>query len=625
MRHSTRAVVDPFIVMDVMERARLAEAAGRRVIHMEVGQPDTPAPRGAREALARAMAENALGYTVALGLPALRARIARLYRDRHGLEIDPARVVVTAGASGAFVLAFTALFEAGDRVAMGDPGYSSYRQILRALSLRDVGIPTRTENRLQPVPEELPDGIAGLIVASPANPTGTTLDREGLRALIEAAAERGAAFISDEIYHGIEYDRPAVSALESWSGSRAIWAAMARATVRRFRTLRARLAAAAILLAALAPPAPATELAASARLLPGAALEETDGLVTLQLALSQPVPWRIELLADPPRLALDFREVTFGKLPAVPVGPVTAVRAGQIAAGWSRLVLDLAGPVRIVAAGMATEPGPEARLRVSFAPDREAVAETGEPADQPAASADDGRLHVTLDPGHGGLDPGAEAGGMVEADEMLTFARDLREELLRDGRFEVSLTRAEDVFVPLETRITLARQAGADVFLSLHADALPDAAGAAAGVTVYTLSADAGDLASQRLAERHERSDLLPGVDLGGQGDAIAVVLMDLARHDTAPRAEALADRIVAAIGEGAGPLNSRPRREAGFSVLKSPGIPSVLIELGFLSSEADRARITDPDWRRQTAQAIAEGLAAWAAEDAFRATLMRR
>jgi aspartate/methionine/tyrosine aminotransferase len=214
VKSSRRSNVDPFIVMDVMEAARAAESAGRHVIHMEVGQPGTPAPAGALAALSGAMRQDALGYTVALGLPALRARIARLYGEWYGVDLDPARVIVTAGSSGAFLLAFTALFDAGDRVALGDPGYPSYRQILKALSLSPVGIPARPDNRLQPAPEDLPHDIAGLIVASPANPTGTMLDRPALAALIAAAQARGAAFISDEIYHGIEYDRKAVSALE---------------------------------------------------------------------------------------------------------------------------------------------------------------------------------------------------------------------------------------------------------------------------------------------------------------------------------------------------------------------------------------------------------------------------
>ena len=214
MRLSRRSNVDPFIVMDVMEAAAKAEAAGRHIIHMEVGQPGTAAPKGARAALARAMEEDALGYTVALGLPALRARIAALYEERHGIALDASRVIVTSGSSAGFLLAFTALFDAGDRVALGAPGYPSYRQILRALSLEPVDIQTRIEDRYQPVAADLPDDIAGLIVASPANPSGTMLDRAAMTALIEACNARGAAFVSDEIYHGIEYERQAVSALE---------------------------------------------------------------------------------------------------------------------------------------------------------------------------------------------------------------------------------------------------------------------------------------------------------------------------------------------------------------------------------------------------------------------------
>jgi aspartate/methionine/tyrosine aminotransferase len=216
MRVSRRGQVDPFIVMDVMEAARRAEAAGARIIHMEVGQPGTAAPAAARTALARAMEAGPLGYTVALGLPELRAGIAALYRRWYGVDLNPDRVIVTAGSSAAFLLAFTALFDAGDRVALGEPGYPSYRQILRALSLTPVGLPASPANRLQPVPADvaLADNIAGLIVASPGNPTGTMLDRAALAALIDHAQGRGISFVSDEIYHGLHYGDRAVSALE---------------------------------------------------------------------------------------------------------------------------------------------------------------------------------------------------------------------------------------------------------------------------------------------------------------------------------------------------------------------------------------------------------------------------
>ncbi|MFG6083866.1 aminotransferase class I/II-fold pyridoxal phosphate-dependent enzyme [Paracoccus litorisediminis] len=213
MRNSRRGQVDPFIVMDVMEAARRAEAAGRHIIHMEVGQPSTPAPLGARKALAAAL-DQPLGYTVALGLPELRKGIAGLYRRWYGLDLDPARIVVTPGSSGAFILAFSALFDAGDRVVLGEPGYPSYRQILRAMSLEPVGIQTRIEDRYQPRPQDLPTDAQGLILASPGNPSGTVLRKDELAALTGRATELGMAVISDEIYHGLDYGAGFHSALE---------------------------------------------------------------------------------------------------------------------------------------------------------------------------------------------------------------------------------------------------------------------------------------------------------------------------------------------------------------------------------------------------------------------------
>lgn len=213
MRQSKRGQVDPFIVMDVMEAARLAEAGGRSIIHMEVGQPSTPAPASARAAL-QARLDQPLGYTVALGLPELRAGIADLYRRWYGVDLDPARVVVTPGSSGAFMLAFAALFDAGDRVALGEPGYPSYRQILRAMSLEPVGIQTAPAHRYQPRPEEIPADVAGLMLASPGNPSGTMLGLEAYRGLLGRAAELGVSVISDEIYHGLSYAERCHSALE---------------------------------------------------------------------------------------------------------------------------------------------------------------------------------------------------------------------------------------------------------------------------------------------------------------------------------------------------------------------------------------------------------------------------
>ena len=215
MKNSTRGAVDPFIVMDVMEQARQAEASGRSIIHMEVGQPGTGAPQKALETLSKTMLSDTLGYTVALGLPALRQKIAALYGQWYNVDLNPDRVVITPGSSGAFILAFTSLFDAGDRVGIGAPGYPSYRQILRALDLVPVDIETTLDNRLQPVASDVAEqNLDGLLVASPANPTGTMLDRTALQRLIDASKAHGASFISDEIYHGIEYDAKAVTALE---------------------------------------------------------------------------------------------------------------------------------------------------------------------------------------------------------------------------------------------------------------------------------------------------------------------------------------------------------------------------------------------------------------------------
>ncbi|MEJ8560317.1 aminotransferase class I/II-fold pyridoxal phosphate-dependent enzyme [Yoonia sp. GPGPB17] len=214
MRRSDRGDVDPFIVMDVMEAARKAEAAGLHIIHMEVGQPGTGAPEAAKAKLIADMADP-LGYTVALGLPELKERIAQHYADWYGVTLDPTRVVITSGASGAFLLAFSALFDNDARVGLGTPCYPSYRQILKAVGLSPIDIPTTFAQRFQPLPTDVADhDLDGLIVASPANPTGTMLDQDELAALAAACQAQNAALISDEIYHGIDYDKAPVSALQ---------------------------------------------------------------------------------------------------------------------------------------------------------------------------------------------------------------------------------------------------------------------------------------------------------------------------------------------------------------------------------------------------------------------------
>lgn len=214
LRPSARGLVPPFIAMDVLRAANAAEAAGQRIIHLEVGQPGTPAPQPVLDAARRALAEDRIGYTDAFGIAPLREAIAAQYRAQYGVAVDPAEVAVTTGSSAAFQLAFVAAFEPGDRVALAAPGYPAYRNILAALGLEPVLIEAGENAHYQPNPDLLADipDLAGLIVASPANPTGTMIAPDELATLYEYCRGRGIRLISDEIYHGITYETVAQSA-----------------------------------------------------------------------------------------------------------------------------------------------------------------------------------------------------------------------------------------------------------------------------------------------------------------------------------------------------------------------------------------------------------------------------
>lgn len=374
------------------------------------------------------------------------------------------------------------------------------------------------------------------------------------------------------------------------------------------------------------------ELSALARLDPARShLSGGWSGLDLELGLSQPVPWRVRVLDNPARLIVDFREVDWSGLDRMAAAPgvVRGLRAGVFRPGWSRLVLDLAEPMLVASAEMVTSPATLVHLRLRPASAAEFAAKAAAPEPPgwalpkpaplaPVKPRGKGPLIVVLDPGHGGIDPGAERDGQSEAKLMMVFARELKEVLLRDGGFKVVLTREEDTFVPLETRISLAHGAGAQVFLALHADALAE--GEAVGATVYTLAPTASDAASATLAERHNRDDLLAGVDLKQQDDVVATVLMDMARAETQPRTERLAAALVAAIQGDNIRMHRHPHQEAAFAVLKSADIPSILLEVGFMSSESDLAHLQDPQWRQTMALAIRDGLKTWAAADAAQA-----
>jgi N-acetylmuramoyl-L-alanine amidase len=399
---------------------------------------------------------------------------------------------------------------------------------------------------------------------------------------------------------------------------------------------------AALFLLLLAPAAVAQGLSALARLDPAASriADEGGGGVTVELALTRAVPWRVRVADGPPRLVLDFREVDWAGLAQVPRHGARTLeaRGGRIAGDWSRLVVELAAPHPVALAEMRVAEDGAALVRVRLGPpDPAAFAARAAEADPaawrlpaPAVTAPprprqtgDRPLVIVLDPGHGGIDPGAEHGGVTEADLMLRFAFELRERLRRAGGSEVVLTREDDVFVPLDTRVAIAQAARADVFLSLHANALAE--GEASGASVYTLAEEATDAAAAALAERHDRANLLAGVDLRGQDDLVARVLMDLARLETEPRSDRLAGAMVTAISAAGLPLHRLPRRAAAFSVLRAPDIPSVLFEIGFLSNPQDRARLTDAAWRGRMADAIVAAIADWAVADAAEAALLRQ
>lgn len=363
-----------------------------------------------------------------------------------------------------------------------------------------------------------------------------------------------------------------------------------------------------------------------------------NGLV-VTLYLSQPVPFRVFTLDAPRRLVLDFREVDWrgatrsGLLNA---DNATDLRFGALRPGWSRLVIDLAAPLIIDTAGMAVDDRVgTATVTVNLQPGTEAdfAAHSGAPPDPdwdlppsptavalaPAPDA----LTVVIDPGHGGIDPGAEREGMVEKDLMLELGLELAEALNRTEGMQAVLTRTTDIFVPLADRMSMARAAGADLFISLHADALDD--DATAGASVYSLTDDAADQASERMAERHDRGDLLAGVDLRGADDTVATVLMDLARLETAPQASRFADALVLGLEDAGAGVNSHPRREAPLAVLNAADFPSVLAEVGFLSSERDRVALSSSAGRAPIVAGIVTAIGRWALDEAARAPLIRQ
>ncbi|WP_298917911.1 N-acetylmuramoyl-L-alanine amidase [uncultured Roseobacter sp.] len=391
----------------------------------------------------------------------------------------------------------------------------------------------------------------------------------------------------------------------------------------------------------LTPPVASQDLTAIARVdVDASGIEEGwFGGAKFTLQLSQGVPYRVFTLSDPPRLVIDFREVDWTGVRSGDFlqddGMISDLRFGSFQPGWSRLVADMTDPLLPESIGMMIDPATgRATLEIALGQTspEEFSAKSGAPQDAlwPAppradivAPVADERFVVAIDPGHGGVDPGAEREEVAEKDLMLKIAFELREELLRSGQADVVLTREADTFVSLEGRVAIAHRAGADVFLSLHADALSQ--GGAQGATVYTLSDEASDTATAHLAARHNRADIIAGTDLTGSDDQIASVLLDLARQETEPRSAALAHQLAQGMADAGGPMNRRPLRKAGFSVLKSADIPSVLVEVGFLSSERDLTNLLDPVWRAGIVDGMVQAILTWRDADAAKRPLVRQ
>ena len=340
--------------------------------------------------------------------------------------------------------------------------------------------------------------------------------------------------------------------------------------------------------------------------------------------LSRKIDLHAFTLADPYRVIVDIPEVTFQLPPKAGDsgrGLIKAFRYGVMMPGGSRMVFDVTKPVRIDNAYVvdATDSAP-ARLVLDLAPtDRDSflkkMALEGKSAPASAASVapppnpNDSRPLVVLDPGHGGVDTGTKGpNGELEKDIVLDFAQRLRDRIEKAGKYRVLMTRSDDTFVPLPDRVRIARGAGASLFVSIHADSLPKKEGDAQGATIYTLSDKATDPEAERLAEQENKADVIAGVDLKDEPDDVAGILLDLAQRETKTFSIQFAHKLVDDL-KGVTRLYKSPLKSAGFRVLKDPDVPSVLVELGYVSNKQDLASLLSDSWRDHTADAVAHAI----------------
>jgi N-acetylmuramoyl-L-alanine amidase len=388
------------------------------------------------------------------------------------------------------------------------------------------------------------------------------------------------------------------------------------------------------LLTGLGPAAPVATAAIAAPDAAGALPVATDFRIggndsrtRFVVDLSKKVDLRAFTLADPYRVVIDLPQLTF-KLPANAgehgLGLIKAFRYGLIMIGGSRIVLDTKGPVRVDKAfTLAAGESQPARLVLELsATDRESFLRTiaianslasnvaGKDANAAPQKDNDPRPLIVLDPGHGGIDSGTRShdGKIDEKDIVLAFALTLRAKLESSGKYRVAMTRSTDVFLPLEERVHFARARHAALFISIHCDALPSSEGRTAGATVYTLSKKASDSAAAHLAQKENESDMVAGVDLSNQPNDVASILFDLAQRATKTFSVQFARDLVGTFRGTVG-LHDPAIKSASFVVLKDPDVPSVLVELGYLTAKADVKNLTSPAWRSRTASALAEAI----------------
>ena len=355
------------------------------------------------------------------------------------------------------------------------------------------------------------------------------------------------------------------------------------------------------------------------------------GGIEINLQLSQGVPYKIWMDRDPLSLIIDFNVLNFNGIDLEKINQsknIKSIEIKELDTEWSRLSFHLADYWAIENTEMSISPQDNsASLSIFLKSISEGIFSlTDKPnkdfSSNKISAIENNDFVVVLDPGHGGRDPGAEAGGYRESSLMLELAEAVKESLIRNTDFKVVLTRTEDKFLSLEDRITIASQSDANLFISLHADAVIE--GEASGTTVYLLSDKATDKMSAQLASRHDRSEILKGVNLSGLDSQVASVLLDMARQETKPRSEAVASFILKVFKEKITELSSQPLRYAAFSVLKSPDIPSILIEAGFMSTSSDLQNLTTKKWRREFADSLTEAISRWHVRDKENKVLLR-